>query len=322
MTNHHRYRDAERVRNATWKQSTATLPVAAREDAPYAGKSGKMRSRPLDFCLPTAFAADNLLAEVRPFALPLFAELGIPWHASVSGGPSNHLISSQVQCVNALGQMVSDPSRVQRAFDGVLDIAELLEIEPGRFLTFEYIGPTDYFGESPTGKRIRGAHCTSVDAAILYRTSAGEVELALIEWKYAEEYRRLRTPDPVKDAVRWDRYGAAWLSVEGPLSSDLIPFEDMLDEPCYQLMRQQLIAHELERQHVLGADRVRVVHVLAPGNLAYQESLTRPSQRAVGSTVDEVWSKLLCQPDRFVHLDPKVFVDPRVTSAEYVARYG
>jgi hypothetical protein len=84
-----------------------------------------------DFCLPTEFADYTLLPEVRPSALTLFAELGIPWHALVHGGPCNHLLSTQVQCVNVLGQMVRDPSRLVRAFGDLLGTAEVLEIEPG-----------------------------------------------------------------------------------------------------------------------------------------------------------------------------------------------
>jgi hypothetical protein len=87
-------------------------------------------------------------------------------------------------------------------------------------------------------------------------------------------------------------------------------------------MRQQLLAHRLEQEHVLGADRVRVMHVLDPANVAYQQSLTRPSHRLAGETVDQVWTRLLRQPSRFSHLDPAVFLDPLVTSDEYVARYG
>lgn len=322
MTADHAFRDAERVRNAAWKQATAALPDGARATAPYIGKDGAAGAQQLVFCLPRQYARDNLLSEVRDSGLAFFAELEIPWHAGIAAGPSNHLLSSQVQCVNALGQMVDDPARIQLAFGGVLDIAEILAIEPGRHLTFEYIGPEDYFGESPAGPRIRGAHCTSVDAAFLYRTSARSVELALVEWKYTEEYRRTRKPDPVKDAIRWGRYGSAWTASDGPLRTDLVPFEDMLDEPFYQLMRQHLLAHRLEQEHVLGAERVRVVHVLDPANVAYQQSLSRPSHHLAGETVDAVWSQMLRQPSRFIHVDPAVFLDPLVTSDAYLARYG
>jgi hypothetical protein len=53
-------------------------------------------------------------------------------------------------------------------------------------------------------------------------------------------------------------------------------------------------------------------------NTGYQDSLARAEHRALGSTVDVVWTKLLRTPDRYVHVDPKVFLDPSVTSDEYV----
>ena len=71
----------------------------------------------------------------------MFTELGIPWHAGVDGGPSDHLPSSQVQCVNAAGQVVTNSSRIVRAFGDLLGIDTILPIEPGQYLTFEHIGP-------------------------------------------------------------------------------------------------------------------------------------------------------------------------------------
>jgi hypothetical protein len=230
-----------------------------------------------DFCLPARFAELNLLPEVRSDALHLFRRLGIPWHAGVGGGPSNHLLSSQVQCVNALGQMVTDPGRIARAFGDLLGIEEVRQIEPGRYLTFEYIGPSDFFGESPVGERTRGAHCTSVDAAFVHTARDGVNELVLLEWKYTESYR-VRVPDPGKDAVRFGRYGAAVADPTGPVRADVLAFEYLLDEPFYQLLRQQLLAHALEQIHAEGASRVRVVHITPATNSAYQTSLARALQ--------------------------------------------
>ncbi len=318
----HTYRDQERSRAAAWKSGTAVLSIEARADARYIGKTGAPGTPSYPFCVPGAQATENLLPEVREQALSLFEELGIPWHSGCGVGPGNHLLSSQVQCVNALGQMVHAPGRIKRAFGARLDIADVLEVEPGRHLTFEYIGPEDWFGECPSGVRVRGARCTSVDAAFLYRTSVGRTELALVEWKYTEDYRRRRSPDSEKDAVRHARYFKHWAAADGPLRNDVLSFADLLDEPLYQLMRQQLLAHRLEQERVLGAERVRVVHVLSPDNAAYQQSLVRDSQRVAGATVDEVWERMLRQPDRFVHVDPSRFLDPNITSPGYVARYG
>jgi hypothetical protein len=315
------YSSDEKVRAAAWKQTTSTLPESARSAATYVGKDGKARSTPYPFCLPPEHATLSLLPEVREPAIALFAELGIPWHAGVDGGPSNHLLSSQVQCVNALGQMVTDPARLVRVFGEVLGIDEVLQIEPGRYLTFEYIGPTDFFGECPGGRRIRGAHCTSVDAAFLHRALDGVIELVLVEWKYTESYRP-RRPTPEKDVIRFDRYGAAFADPDGPVRSNVLSFEHVLDEPFYQLVRQQLLAHELEKAGAEGASRVRVVHVLPKDNLEYQRSMCRPEHRALGASVSEGWAKLLRRSERFLSLDSALFLDPVVTSEQYVARYG
>lgn len=304
-----------------WKKISPAVPDTARVDAPYVGKGGRPGPTAYPFCLPPEQAKSNLLPETRELALALFDELGIPWHAGVDGGPSNHLLSSQVQCVNALAAMVHDPSRIQAAFGGAVDIAEMLPIEPGRFLTFEYIGPTDHLHEARNGVRVRGAHCTSVDAAFRYRTSGGRVELALVEWKYTESYMSPRKPSPAKDAVRIARYDRLYQSPTGPLRP-MVPLRLLLDEPFYQLTRQQLLAHELERHHDEGAARVRVLHVLDPANTAYQKSIVRPEMKEFGDTVDQIWSFFLRTPSRFRHVDPRVFLDPAITSDEYVARYS
>jgi hypothetical protein len=264
----------------------------------------------------------NLLPYAHEVGLAVFAEIGAIWHAHIDDRPTNHLLSSQVQCVNALGRMVSDPSLHALAFGHVLDIAEVLPIEPGRFMTFEYIGPIDFFGETPRGPRLRGSMATAYDAAFKYRTSAGSTELALIEWKYTESYERPRRPEPAKDSIRTGRYLRFFEAMDGPLNSDVLDFEMLLDEPLYQLMRQQLLAHELEMARAEDADLARVLHVVSPQNVAYEQSLVRPEQRRIGATVSEVWDQLLRAKDRYVRLDPAIFIDTAITGPDYVDRYG
>jgi hypothetical protein len=122
--------------------------------------------------------------------------------------------------------------------------------------------------------------------------------------------------------VRWRRYGTAWTDPDGPVNGHLVEFADILDEPFYQLVRQQLLAHALEKDEAHGAQRVRVVHVLPAGNAAYQQSIHQPALSALGDTVSAVWKRLLRTPDRFVPVDSAVFLDPEVTSREYVLRYA
>lgn len=305
---------------SAWKKRTPALWTPARQAAPWINQDGVSIGM-YDHCLPAEVADANLLPGNRA-AIQLFEELGIPWHCGIGNGPGNNLLSSQVQCVNAVMPMVEDPDRIIRAFGEVVDIAEVLEIEPGRFLTFEYIGPTDYFNEGKGNPRTRGSKCTSVDAAFRFRTSTGNTELALVEWKYTEEYSTVRKPNPGYDKTRIGRYGAAYSGPDGPIRSGLIDIEWMLDEPFYQLMRQQLLAERLEQDRAEGADIVRVLHVLPPRNLAYQESLVRAQHRELGDSVDAVWHCLLRTPDRFRHIDPVVFLDEVVTSWDYVDRYS
>src|SRR4051812_36206250 len=94
----------EQRKAIAWKEVTAALPIEAKRPARYINKDGVRRGHPVDYCRPAEYAAFNLLPEVRQLVLDLFAELKIPWHAGVDEGPSNHLLSSQVQCANALGQ--------------------------------------------------------------------------------------------------------------------------------------------------------------------------------------------------------------------------
>ncbi len=147
--------------------------------------------------------------------------------------------------------MAVTPARLVAAFGAVLDVVEPLEVEPGRFVAFEYIGQRDFLGEVGSRTRIRGSMTTSADAAIRYRNSDGCVEIALIEWKYCEDYRGQEL-SAGRHGNRRDRYRALWAAADCPVRTDLIPYEDLVVEPFYQLFRQQLLAHEMEKAHEGG----------------------------------------------------------------------
>ena len=246
-------------------------------------------------------AALSLLPEVRVSALELFVSWGC-WHGSVAGGPSNHLLSSQVQCVNALGQMVNDPARLARAFGPLLGTREVLEIEPGRFLTFEYIGDEDFFGEG--GGRWPGARfevherrcrLLASDGGRCRRVGLGGVEVHRV---VSSRDRSSRQPMPFGGPLR-RRADAP----DGPVRGDLVPFDELLQEPLYQLMRQQLLAWELEKARAHGADRVRVVLVSPIGQRAVSAGhCTVRVVRSLGGRVSEVWS-VVAAPQRPVRVD-------------------
>src|SRR4051812_7880689 len=97
------FRATEEARAVRWKDTTTTLPDAAREPAPYI-RDGRPQGC-YATCLPPEFAEFNLLPEARVDALDLFRRFDIKWHAAIDDGPTNHLLSSQVQCVNALAPL-------------------------------------------------------------------------------------------------------------------------------------------------------------------------------------------------------------------------
>ena len=61
--------------------------------------------------------------------------------------------------------MVTDPDRLVRAFAGPLGTVEVLEIEPGRHLTFEYI-LIDQINDTPEQARALAGHARKLRAKV------------------------------------------------------------------------------------------------------------------------------------------------------------
>ncbi len=262
----------------------------------------------VDYVLPAAYAAYNLLPEVRDEVMALFASEGISWHQG-KDAPTPHLRSSQVQCLNALGAMMSDPDRISATFGYLLDIASVRDLgvidpkENGRYLTFEFTGGTDYFGESKSGVLSRGSHSTSVDAAFAYTSTSGQSGLALVEWKFTEYYPSADKKADRKFAERSKRYAEALTASDSPVrTEDIADIGVLFHEPIYQLVRQQLLADKLRRDPAVGAGVVRVVHVSPPDNRAYQRSYIHPDLRPRGASVSEVWASLLRDSSTFLSM--------------------
>jgi hypothetical protein len=314
------YQDRARAAAVAWKLSTDVLTDHARADGPYQRANGVY-----PFCLPTAFARHNLLPEAAG-AVEFFAERGIQWHRGVGGGPTTHLVSSQVQCVNALYPMTHDPDLIARAFGNDLDIAKVIELDKA-FLTFEYNGDgRDYLGESRGGRPLtRGANSTSTDAAFAYLTSDGKPELALVEWKYTEQYPGSKLSEARK-GIRELRYRIWYESQDGPLDPHAVPYERVFVEPLYQLMRQQLLAWRIEQDPGNPYSRVRVLHIVPATNAEYWRSLDRRSHRRPDESVADVWARMLrpSHRDSYLSIDSARFTDPdlQLTSAAYRDRYG
>jgi len=181
-------------------------------------------------------------------------------------------------------------------------IREMLPVEDGLYVVYEWIGQEDYLkeGKSERGKRTRGANTTSADAMVMFRDADGRRQIVLIEWKYTESYSSMPLAVSRSGTDRPAIYRPLYERPDFPLGKDLIPdFEDLFYEPFYQLMRQQFLAHEMEKAHELGADRVRVLHI-APAHNTDFNKVTSPALRGLGESATGVWSRLVKEPGSFV----------------------
>ena len=268
------------------------------------GPEGIYRRKPRPFCLPVDHASENLFSEIRAGAMDYFKRNQIKWHDGRNGAPSNHLCSSQVQCVNFLYPFANKPEALCDLLRPIFpNIQSITPMEGGsQLVSFEWIGLRNYLGEKvpPSGSRTRGALFTSADAAVMFRLADGTRQIVLVEWKYTESYGRTWLGIAKSGTNRMDIYRRLYDSPGCPLDKTKGPnFCDLFYEPFYQFLRQQLLAREMELEHELESDLVTVLHVAPANNLDFHR-VTSPGLQELGDSSIEVWKGLLRQPDRFV----------------------
>lgn len=115
------FRDVAADNAVRWKMSTDFLPDAARRPAPFFEREG---DHPRDVCIPAEFAELNVLPAARTVGIEFFSRNEIKWQGGGLGQPSNHLLSSLVQCVNVLAPFMSDADAVAQLFKPWLPVAE------------------------------------------------------------------------------------------------------------------------------------------------------------------------------------------------------
>ena len=267
-----------------------------------------------------AHKALNLAPEIRDAAPAYFTANGITWHQH-----ANHGLSSQVSCLNFLMPLATRPELLARVVGDALGIAPptMLEVERGPddqpwFVGFEWIGRADYLNEAGrSGTRTRGANATSADAIVRFQHE-GRTETLLIEWKYTESYG---APIPSKgNDVRLARYKDLAFAPEGPIRSDLgLGVPDFFWEPFYQLLRQQMLAFQMQATQEDGAERVRVLHISPTANSALH-TVTAPALRRFGDDAFEVFRNLLVRPDDFVSRTTEAVFGPALAEADANAR--
>jgi len=286
--------EAEKKRQEAFKKTSPYFTEAARADGIHNGTS-------YPFCLPFECAEENLFHEIRQPALAYFARHQIKWHKGKEGNPYNHLCSSQVCCVNFPFPFADKPKALVELLRPVFPaIRQVLPMDRGQSVSFEWIGCRNYLGEkSRSGIRTRGANFTSADAAVMFERQDGLRQIVLIEWKYTESYGETWLGFAQSGTDRRQIY--AWLFEREDcfLDKPLLPcFCDLFYEPFYQLMRQQFLAHEMEKARELGADVVSVLHIAPEHNKDFCR-VTSPALRRLGDSAINVWKRLVRTPDRF-----------------------
>jgi len=289
--------ETEKARLAVYKQKTAHLSLQAKSDGYY-----RTKLRP--FCLPRDYAAENLFFGIRQDAIDYFKRQEIKWHDGANSHPSNHLCDSQVCCVNFLFPFVDKPEALVALLRPLFPtIAKMLPMEEdGRFVSFEWIGHKNYLGERITrqGKRTRGANFTSTDAAVMFAHENGTKQIVLIEWKYTESYSKTPLMIAKSGTDRREIYAHLYERTDFPLDKTLLPsFDALFYEPFYQLLRQQMLAHEMEQAQELGAGVVSLMHIAPKHNTEFQR-VTSPLLEPLGSSVTEIWNRLVKDKSRFV----------------------
>ncbi len=283
-------------------------PIKAQVFTAVACQPGIYQGKPRDFCLADTNAEENLFTGFRDDAMRYFSDRGIHWHDGDGGKPSNHLCCSQTCCVNFLWPMVKHPDLLADVFHPFYpEMAEVLPLDAdqplpdGRApsLAFEWIGTQEYL---PEKGRQRGANATSTDFAFRFRRRDGRIHLVLGEWKYTEMYGATPSDPSSINATRLRVYRdafARWQSSQ----PDLPAYENFFVEPYYQLMRQTLLAQEMEYAGTeMDAEIVSVLHIAPKANRDFSHNLASfPTLSHYNRTVGSAWTHLAPE-DRFLSI--------------------
>ena len=294
---------AARKRQAEFRTHSSTISEQGRSPSdPVGQRNGHL--------LALGCEEENLYPALRGAdgARKFFRERNIKWHRTSRSGdapgvdaPTRNMASSQVACVNfllPLGEMLGALAAAVRAIDGdVKDVVDLCHEDRASPVEFEWVG----LGRSLEGDTAptRGANSTSVDALVVADTGAGR-RAYIMEWKYVEEYR----VDDDKGAgrsgeTRRRRYAYLYDDASSSFNG-VVPMDELLYEPFYQIMRLRLLADRMVAEREFGISDAKVVVVAPNENVAYRERITSPplARRFPGlKTVEAIVRAALKRPD-------------------------
>jgi hypothetical protein len=266
-------------------------------------------------------AAENLYASIREQVVDCFKKHDIAWwlhlkeredRADKSGLqhlPTGHLNSSQVACVNHLEPARSDAKLALRIAQRIEPtVRDVLPIEDGGFVAYEWIGNQSYLSER--GGRTRGANITSLDALMLVRRAHGDPCLVVFEWKYLECYPAKCVAVSDKGTDRVKTYQSLLLDPAGPIAVE--DPKSLFWEPYCQLMRQTLLAWRMCEARELGASEWIHVNVVPAANAALRTRVAGAAPQLAGKTMADAWRSALREPARYRLMTPTEVVPDAV----------
>jgi hypothetical protein len=300
-----KFLESEKPKQAAFKHQSVYFSEPARADGFY-----KTKIRP--YCLPVDLSVENLFPEIRKGAVCHFTKHEIKWHDAHRRKPSNHMCDSMVCCVNFLFPFADKPQSLAKVLRRTFpEIRCMLPVEDGKFVSHEWIGAENYLGEKipKNHKRTRGANFTSTDAIVKFQHSDGKIHVVLIEWKYTESYYHTWLGIARSGTSRVEIYRHLYDREDCILNKDRIPdFSDLFYEPFYQFMRQQLLAHEMEKAGEMGADIVSLLHIAPAHNRDFRR-VTSPALKKIDGTATGVWKKLVKKEGRFKSVSTESLFD-------------
>jgi len=250
---------------------------------------------------------ENLHESIRHEAKYYFKENEIAWWKygnNSDRNPTNHLVSSQIQCLNHLFALRKDKEsmlKLAQLFDPEIDdVLPTIGDKDSGYIAFEFIYENaKLLNEDDYGSK-RGEYCTSIDAFIIAKHK-GEKVLLPIEWKYTESYFECtnKALEPGKGKTRQIRYNQL-IKKSAQLKSvdDLAP-SCYYYEPFYELMRQSLLAEQMVNSGV-ASDFLHILVVPSENKDLLDKSYTFTKDN-----LQTTWRNCLSDQSKFKIIDSK-----------------
>ena len=281
-----------------YKENERQKAVSNRNDIFRDPGNGLYNRIPREFVLSNPIL--NLWEGIREDALKYFTKNEIVWHKGENNGPTGHLLSSQVACINHLyfaRQRKDIATAILKNID--IDIDEAVIVDDG-YVEFEFIGEKQYMKERGF---TRGANCTSVDAVMIGQNKTGQKTMFLIEWKYTEEYSKEDKAIPERTNI----YNPYIQAPDSPFAAQ-VNIPALYYEPFYQMMRQTLLGSQCAAHKDHNCTDYFHLHVIPENNTELRNKITSPG--CIGTDISDAWKKMLKNPDKYQTISPEDLLKP------------